>query len=59
MKYLGIDWADRRAAWCALRDGGDIADEGFVPADKEELAKPVMRLGAPVRTVARLGARSH
>src|SRR5215216_4396893 len=28
VQYVGIDWAYRRAAWCALREGGEIAGEG-------------------------------
>jgi hypothetical protein len=30
MQYVGIDWAYRRAAWCAKRADGTIAGEGFV-----------------------------
>ena len=42
MQYLGIDWAYRRAAWCAMREGGQIADEGLVAADEDGLAKLVL-----------------
>jgi hypothetical protein len=35
VQYLGIDWAYRRAAWCAMGEGGAILDEGFVPADED------------------------
>lgn len=49
MQYLGIDWAYRRAAWCAKNVGGEILDEGVVPADEDGLAKLVMRLGVEVR----------
>jgi transposase len=49
MQYVGIDWAYRRAAWCAVRQGGEIADEGLVPADEDGLAKLVLRLGPDVR----------
>ena len=48
MQYLGIDWAYRRAAWCAMREGGQIADEGFVPADDDGLAKLVVSVGPDV-----------
>ncbi len=48
MQYLGIDWAYRRAAWCAMREGGQIVDEGFVPADEDGLAKLVLSVGPDV-----------
>jgi hypothetical protein len=35
MQYVGIDWAYRRAAWCAKEADGTIAGEGLVPADEE------------------------
>ena len=28
MQYVGIDWAYRRAAWCALGEGGATVGEG-------------------------------
>jgi hypothetical protein len=37
MQYLGIDWGTRRAAWCALHEGGELA-EGTIPADADGLA---------------------
>ena len=43
MQYLGIDWAYRRAAWCALSEGGAIVGEGAVPADEDGLARLVVR----------------
>ena len=42
MQYLGIDWAYRRAAWCALGEGGAIAARGSVPADEDGLARLVL-----------------
>ena len=39
MQYVGIDWAYRRAAWCALAEGGAIAGEGVVPADEDGLGQ--------------------
>ena len=38
MQYVGIDWAYRRAAWCALGESGSVNDEGVVapPAPKEK-----------------------
>jgi transposase len=48
MEFVGIDWAYRRAAWCAMGKAGEIRDEGFVPADEDGLAKLVLRLGTEV-----------
>jgi transposase len=47
--FVGIDWAYRRAAWCALSAGGAISDEGFVSADEDGLARLVLGLGTEVR----------
>jgi hypothetical protein len=30
MEYVGIDWAYRRASWCALGEGGAVVGEGVV-----------------------------
>ena len=49
MQYLGIDWGTRKAAWCALEEGGQVAAEGAVPADEDGLAWLVARLGPDVR----------
>jgi hypothetical protein len=49
VQYLGIDWAYRRAAWCAKSVGGVIVAEGFVAADEDGLARLVLRLGPEVR----------
>src|SRR5918999_1320609 len=49
MQYVGIDWAYRRAAWCAKQADGTIAGEGFVSADEDGLARLVLGLGAEVR----------
>src|SRR5918999_693048 len=46
--YVGIDWAYRRAAWCAMTAGGVIVDEGFVSADEDGLARLVLGLGTEV-----------
>src|SRR6266545_7484333 len=48
-EYVGIDWAYRRAAWCAMSAGGVISAEGFTPADEDGLAKLVLRLGSEVK----------
>ena len=46
MQYVGIDWAYRRAAWCATEQAdGTISAEGFVPADEDGLARLVLELG--------------
>jgi transposase len=49
MQYLGIDWAYRRAAWCALSERGAISGEGVVPADEDGLARLVLAVGAEAR----------
>jgi transposase len=49
MQYVGIDWAYRRASWCALSESGAIAGEGVVPADEDGLVRLVLRLGVDVR----------
>jgi transposase len=49
VQYLGIDWAYRRAAWCAKNTRGEVLDEGVVPADEDGLAKLVVGLGSDVR----------
>src|SRR5215210_3742336 len=49
MQYVGIDWAYRRAAWCAKQADGTIAAEGFVAADEDGLARLVLELGPEVR----------
>src|SRR5689334_6598275 len=48
MQYVGIDWAYRRAAWCAKTRGGEIIAEGVTPADEDGLAKLVFGLGSGV-----------
>jgi transposase len=48
MKYVGIDWAYRRAAWCALTQTGSILGEGMIPADEDGLARLVLDLGTEV-----------
>ena len=49
MNYVGIDWAYRRAAWCALTETGVIEGEGMVPADEGGLARLVLELGTEVK----------
>jgi transposase len=48
-EYVGIDWAYRRAAWCARSAGGAISAEGFTPADEDGLARLVLQLGTDVK----------
>jgi hypothetical protein len=50
--YVGIDWAYRRAAWCALNQAGVIVGEGAVPADEDGLARLVLALGTEVKACA-------
>jgi hypothetical protein len=55
MQYLGIDWSYRRAAWCALSEGGGLVREGgAVPADEDGLARLVLELGPDVRAVVEM-----
>jgi transposase len=54
MQYLGIDWSYRRAAWCALGQGGGIVGEGAVPADEDGLARLVLLLGVEVKAVVEM-----
>jgi transposase len=49
VQYVGIDWAYRRAAWCALGEGGAIVGEGVVPADEAGLVRLVLAHGGEVR----------
>lgn len=46
VEYLGIDWSYRRAAWCALSEGGELLGEGAVPADEDGLARLVVEHAA-------------
>jgi hypothetical protein len=48
VKYVGIDWAYRRAQWCALTPGGEVAGEGQIPAAC--LLRPAGAARAPVRS---------
>jgi transposase len=48
VEYVGIDWASRRAAWCALDAGGELLGEGVVPADRDGLTGLVARRGLEV-----------
>ena len=46
MKYVGLDWAYRKAQWCALSPGGEVTGEGRIRADRDGLARLV--LASPV-----------
>ena len=48
MQFVGIDWAYRRAAWCAKSKSGEIVAEGVTPADEDGLAKLAIALGSEV-----------
>jgi transposase len=48
MPYVGIDWAYRRAAWCAKSRGGEIQAEGVTQPDGDGLPKVVLALGQEV-----------
>lgn len=60
MEYVWIDWAYRRAAWCAKSRSGEIHGEGVAPADEDGLAKLVLQLGSEVTACVEMmsGARS-
>jgi transposase len=49
MNYVGIDWAYRRAAFCALSEHGRIQSEGMIAADEGGLARLVLELGTDVK----------
>ena len=49
MNYVGIDWAYRRAAYCAMSESGEIEIEGLISADEDGLAKLVLKLGPDVK----------
>src|SRR4051795_9423938 len=44
-QFVGIDWATRRARWCAVTPAGAVIDEGWAPADEDGLGRLVARLG--------------
>src|SRR5919108_866885 len=46
MQYVGIDWAYRRAAWCAKQAEGTIAGEGFGPTDEDGFGEACARARA-------------
>jgi transposase len=48
VKYVGLDWAYRQAQWCALTEGGEVAGEGRIAADRDGLARLVLELGDEV-----------
>lgn len=48
-QYVGIDWATRRAQWCAMTERGAIREEGTLPADEDGLSKLVLGLGTDVK----------
>jgi transposase len=48
MEYIGIDWATRKAAWCALNSTGEIVGEGVVSADLDGVLRLVASAGREV-----------
>ena len=54
MNYVGIDWADGRAAFCAMGEGGEIAAEGLIPANEDGLARLVLEQGTEVRAAVEM-----
>jgi transposase len=49
MQYVGIDWAYRRARWCAISEHGGLTAEAVMPADEDGLLRLVARLGPDVK----------
>ena len=49
MEYVGIDWATRRAAWCALSASGEIVGEGVISADLDGVLRLVTAVGREVQ----------
>ncbi len=47
-QFVGIDWATRRARWCAVTPTGAVIDEDWMPADEDGLAILVGRVGPEV-----------
>jgi transposase len=47
-QFVGIDWATRRARWCAVTAAGTVIDEAWTPADEDGLASLVARVGPDV-----------
>lgn len=47
-QYVGLDWAYRRARWCAKAPDGTVLGEDWIPADEDGLARLVARLGPDV-----------
>ena len=45
-QFVGIDWATRRARWCAVTAAGAVIDEGWTPADEDGLGLLIARLGS-------------
>jgi transposase len=44
-QFVGIDWATRRARWCAVTRAGAVIEEDWTPADEGGLAILVGRVG--------------
>ncbi len=44
-QFVGIDWATRRARWCAVTSAGAVIDADWAAADEDGLAMLVARLG--------------
>ena len=53
MQYVGIDWANRRAAWCAKQADGRIAGEGWASPSETRVAGRLRQATAQPRTGSR------
>jgi hypothetical protein len=54
VEYVGIDWATRRAAWCALDQRVARLGEGVLPADEYGLMRLVAARGPEVTAVVEM-----
>ena len=48
-QFVGLDWATRRARWCAVTPAGAVIDEGWIPADENGLGMLVGQGALAVR----------
>jgi transposase len=54
VEFVGIDWATRRAVWCALDAAGRRRGEGAVSADEGRLLRLVADHGLEVTAAAEM-----
>jgi hypothetical protein len=54
MNYVGIDRAYRRAAFCAMSEGGASRAEELIPANEDGLARLVLEQGTEVKAAVEM-----